>query len=240
MWLKVILLLHVVLAWQSIPGKFSNVEVGRAGVWAVNDKSKVFVRNPKYKRWQIIPGSLTQISVGSNVWGVNKANNIFMRTSPHPKAPWRRVNGALKHVSVSDRNTVWGVNKHDQIYRLAGTKEKPWVHVRGSLKQISVGDAGVWGVNAKNEIYYRQGTYGDKKRIAGSDWVKLTGKFKWISSGHRVFGVTPNDEIFERVGRSAQIPIGRCWRKIGGELVQVDVGLRRRWGVNRHGRVYFS
>jgi len=234
MWLIVILLLHVVLAWQRVPGSFVNVEAGKFGVWAVNGPGKVFFRDLKRKSWVIVPGLLKQVSVGGQVWGVNKANNIFMRTSF--RGYWKRVAGALNHVSVSNSNRVWGVNKHDQVFRRANHR---WERVQGALKQISVGEAGVWGVNDANDIYYRQGTFGDKD-TAGSDWVKLPGKFKWISSGNRVFGVSPKNEVFERVGRSAQYPIGSCWKKLGGSLSQVDVGIHRQWGVNQHGAIYVS
>jgi len=237
MWLIVILLLHVVLAWQKVPGSAANVEAGKFGIWGVNRAGRVFYRNPRIKRWMIVPGLLKQISVGGNqVWGVNKANEIFMRTSISPKSAWKRVAGGLKHVSVSDSNRVWGVNRYGWVYRRGGNK---WNRVSGGLKQISVGEAGVWGVNDANDIYYRQGTFGDKD-TAGSDWVKLPGKFKWISSGNRVFGVSPKNEVFERVGRSAQYPIGSCWKKLGGSLSQVDVGIHRQWGVNQHGAIYVS
>jgi len=226
MWLEVILLLHVVLT-QQVPGSFVNVEAGNFGVWAVNAGSRVFWRDMRQKRWVLVPGRLKQISVGGNqVWGVSKEYAIFMTTSR--RGLWKRVAGALKHVSVSNTNNVWGVNRGGLIYRRVGNG---WQRISGGLKQISVGEAGVWGVNDANDLYYRQGTYGDRN-TAGSDWVKLIGKFKWISSGKRVIGVNSKNEILERVGRSAQFPIGTCWKKISGlRLGQVDVGIHRNWGV---------
>jgi len=236
MWLEVILLLHVVLT-QQVPGSFVNVEAGKFGVWAVNDKSRVFWRDMRRRQWIPAPGLLRQISVGGNqVWGVSKTSAVFMRTSLG--GFWKRVPGALHHVSVSNTNHVWGVNKDGLIYRRVGAV---WQRIPGALKQISVGESGVWGVNDANDLYYRQGTYGDKY-TAGSDWVKLTGKFKWISSGKRVIGVNYKNEILERVGRSAHLPIGSCWKKISGlRLGQVDVGLNRNWGVSnvyRDGPIY--
>ena len=66
----------------------------------------------------------------------------------------------MKQVSCSENNNVWGVNKHYHIYRW--TKGK-WTRIGGSLIMVNVGFAGVWGVNKGNSIYYRVGTYGDKR-----------------------------------------------------------------------------
>merc|ERR1719320_929686 len=187
-----------------------------------------------------VPGSLKQVSVGGNqLWGVNKANDVFMTTSRN--GHWKRMSGSLTYVSVSNNNNVWGVSRYGQPYR---RDRYHFQEIRrgksGGLKQISVGAAGVWGVNKAHDIYYRQGTRGDKN-TAGSDWIRVPDKkLKWISSGNRVFGVDSNNEIFERVGRSDEYPIGRCWRKIGGSLAQIDVGIHRQWGVDRHGDIYIS
>ena len=66
---------------------------------------------------------------------------------------------------------------------------------------MSVGPAGVWGVNANDEIFYRTGTFGNEAS-AGSGWEKTDGKLKQISSGDNVvWGVNANDDIFIREGQ---------------------------------------
>ena len=47
-----------------------------------------------------------------------------------------------------------------------------WEQVAGQLKQISAGYSGVWGVNDKDNIYYRNGTFGDTGDI-GNDWIQV-------------------------------------------------------------------
>ena len=50
-------------------------------------------------------------------------------------------------------------------FEILGTS---WRRVYGGLKYVSVGDAGVWGVNRYDNIYYRKGTrggYGAGKRL---------------------------------------------------------------------------
>ena len=40
------------------------------------------------------------------------------------------------------------------------TKQGTWKKVNGGLVQVSAGEAGVWGVNSLNQIFYRDQTYG--------------------------------------------------------------------------------
>jgi len=233
MWLKVILLLHVVLAWrkplpQPVSFSFQSVEAGAGGVFAVDKQNRIVRVDVKRQRFMRYPGLMKQISVGSReIWGVNKANEIYKLV---PKSRWRRITGFLKHVSVSDNHRVWGVNKDNAIYRRARAKQI-WIKIDGVLKQISVGRAGVWGVNPNGDVFYRQGTFGDKD-VSGTDWVRVPGKLlKWISSGRRVFGVTSKNEIYERTGLSDQYPTGQCWMKRAGSLSQISVGPQKLWGI---------
>ena len=92
---------------------------------------------------------------GNEIWGVNRADQIFKRTS---NSNWVRISGGLKQISVSDKDHVWGVNSRDNIYRRTGNT---WQRVSGGLKVVSVGQSGVWGVNVNDDIFYRTGTYGD-------------------------------------------------------------------------------
>jgi len=39
--------------------------------------------------------------------------------------------------------------------------------------QISVGSFGVWGLDSKNEVYFRDGTAGDADETEGSSWTMV-------------------------------------------------------------------
>ena len=69
---------------------------------------------------------------------------------------------------------MWGVGKKRGIYRL--TENQKWEKVHGTLVEISAGQAGVWGVNIKNEVYYRKGTYGGALRF-----VEFAGSIVFLS-----------------------------------------------------------
>jgi hypothetical protein len=61
---------------------------------------------------------------------------------------WVQLPGKLISISSSaDGNTVWGVNRGNQIYRWVGNN---WQQVDGGLKQVSVSHDGKWvvGTNA--------------------------------------------------------------------------------------------
>ena len=113
------------------------------------------------------------------MWPVFKGQLVCL---PSPAGTgWKKVDGRLKHVSVSNKGHVWGVSAVDNIFIREGTNNSNpggtnWKQIPGKLKQISVGKSGVWGVNAQNHIYYRTGTYGDSGS-EGSGWQQVSGRF---------------------------------------------------------------
>ena len=91
---------------------------------------------------------------------------------------WMQTDGKLKHVTVSPRGFVWGVNRNDEVFHRQGITNcnvdgSFWKQIDGSLKQISNGRSGVWGVNANDQIFYREGTFGDNGS-EGSSWVQVS------------------------------------------------------------------
>ena len=91
---------------------------------------------------------------------------------------WQQVDGNLKHVTVSNKGYVWGVNANDEVFHRQGITScnvdgSFWRQIDGSLKQISNGKSGVWGVNANDEIFYREGTFGDNGS-EGTSWVQVS------------------------------------------------------------------
>lgn len=101
------------------------------------------------------------------------------------------IPGSLKQIDHSLSEGVWGVNRHDTIFRL--NKDYTWTHISGGLKHVSVGAAGVWGVNKYDSIFYF---------LDGSLWQHISGDLKQIDSGPEgiVYGVNSNNDIFCRTG----------------------------------------
>lgn len=71
-------------------------------------------------QWTQVPGNLKQLDVGEDiVIGVNNNDEIFYRTGITYEQPtgsnWAKLEGSLKHVTVSPRGAIWGVNSANTV-----------------------------------------------------------------------------------------------------------------------------
>ena len=60
--------------------------------------------------------------------------------------------------SVGPTGVCWAVDKKDAVWRRLGAKSSnpigsKWQSVTGRLSHITVGQAGVWGISPKNEVW---------------------------------------------------------------------------------------
>jgi len=180
--------------------------------------------------------------MGRNViWGVNGQQEIYMRIIGQG---WKKVDGALKGVSVShDGLNVWGVNAQNQIFVRTGvTPADPdgasWQLVDGSLDQVAAGINHAVGSNAQDEIYSRGGIQ-QPHSPAGGQWAKIDGGLKQIALGPNgeLAGCNAQDQIYWRNGAAHHHPRGDSWQQMDGQLVCIAVG-QHIWGVNRAQQVY--
>ena len=89
----------------------------------------------------------------------------------------------------------------------------------------------VWGVNAKEEIYYRAGHSGSWERIAGAlKNIAVSG------NGNHVWGVNSNQSVYYRAGKS-----GIRWQGVDRTMIQVCVSDdgNHVWGVNAKDEIYY-
>ena len=61
---------------------------------------------------------------------------------------------------------------------MSNPKGDGWTKIDGLLKNKSVNDNGVWGVNSKDEIYYKKGA--NEFYHKGTGWIKIEGSLKHI------------------------------------------------------------
>lgn len=227
--------------WKQTSGRATMVGVGPDMVWVVNKDDKIY-KLEQNGNWKQTGGRLKGISVGAKtVWGVNATNHIYY-DSAKPGVAWNLVDGLLRQVSVSGFNddVVWGVNRDRDIFQR--TKQSGWKKIDGTLVQVSAGQAGVWGVNKLDEVFYRQGTYGGAQS-AGSRWKRVDGLLTWVSSGAdgEVWGVNKEMMIWRRRGVSVRNPIGTSWERITGpNLKQVSIYGGRVWGVDSADNIYHT
>jgi len=137
------------------------------------------------------------------------------------KAAWEQIPGGLTRISKGNSG-VWGVNKHDNIYRL-NADGRSWTQISGALVQVASG-ASVWGVNRNDYIY---------KYLGNNKWQNIAGRLTNVdvSNKNNVWGVNRGQDIFRWTGSS--------WQHIAGKLIQISVGESGVWGVNAAHDIFY-
>jgi len=212
--------------WKHTQGTAQKISVGQAGVFIIDENNQV--REKKGENWDVVKGGedAADISVGDQtLWVVMKNETIFRW-----KSSWEKMSGTLTNVCVNgdDDSEVWGVNRYTWVYKLTnGNWIQDWI---GRLKQITCGEAGVWGINPRGNLY----TYGDGG-LFGWTQVQTGGNtFTWISSGlsGEVWAVDENGTVFRSGG-------GHEWIEVPGQKMrQVDVFNGTVWGVDRNNKIW--
>ena len=104
-----------------------------------------------------------------------------------------------------------------------------------------LGEAGVWGVNANNQVYIREGV--TESHPSGTQWKLLSSKrLKQIDSGPRgiVYGVDISNHIYCRIGITNDAPHGTGWKGVSGLLKYVSCNDLGCYGVNHYNQVFYS
>ena len=98
----------------------------------------------------------------------------------------------------------------------------------GRLKQIDGGQAYIYGVNHRDDIFTRPVD-------GGGRWRQIPGKLKHITASGKseVFGVNSNDVIF----RCLKPCVGE-WERIPGSLSQCDATFDALVGVNSGDEIF--
>jgi hypothetical protein len=174
-----------------------------------------------------VPGSLTQITVGSDgtVWGINSSNQTFW-FNPQTQN-WQRTPGLLTQIAVGANGFVWGLDAAGDIYRYDPNSQN-WDPIPGNLSQIAVGcDGDVWGINSSSQIYHFN--------PATQNWTYIPGALAHIAVGYdgAVWGINAAQQIFRFNPGSQQ------WQQVPGLLTQIAVGADGDvWGINSVSQIF--
>ena len=177
--------------------------------------------------WQVEPGALSQVSVGSDgtVWGINSAGQAYF-FNPQTQT-WQQAPGLFTQIAVGASGLVWALNAAGQIYRYDPATQS-WDQVPGALSQIAVGsDGDVWGISSSGQVYHFN--------PATQNLVQIPGTLAQIAVGYdgAVWGTSAAQQIF-RFNPGTQ-----SWQPMPGALKQIAVGADGDvWGINNAGQVY--
>jgi hypothetical protein len=177
--------------------------------------------------WQLEPGALSQVSVGSDgtVWGINSAGQVYMFNVQTQS--WQQAPGLFSQIAVGSSGFVWALNAAGQVYRYDPAL-KSWDQIPGALSQIAVGsDGDVWGINSSAQVYHFNS--------ATQTWSYIPGALAQIAVGYdgAIWGINAAQQIY-RFNPGTQ-----SWQQIPGALKRVAVGADGDvWGINNAGQTY--
>jgi tectonin beta-propeller repeat-containing protein 1 len=151
----------------------------------------------------------------------------------------------LAEIKAASKDVAWGRDGENRVYAMVNGK---FEYVPDALKIISmsVGDSGVWAVDSKGNVVYREGITAsepmgtswsviDKIPLESDAAVQID-----VSGKGRVCVVTKNNLILCRGGVNTLNPKGFGWHTKVGKLKKVSCGGLGCWGIGRTGaRVWF-
>ena len=172
---------------------------------------------------------LKHVSISINYyWAVNEKDEIFI--CEKPCNTWKKIDGDLKQVDVSDLE-IWGVAAGDRIYKRPADGSGTWINVPGALTHVSAsGNGYIWGVNKNDDIYLCK-----KPCSGGSAWKHIPGKLRQIDGGEEyVFGSNAGMNVHRRA-----IDGSGDWKHISQKKMKyVSVGAGMVFGVDKDGMIW--
>lgn len=154
--------------------------------------------------------------------------------------------GLLTRIVAASKETVWGLDGQDRAYCLINGK---FDYVADTRKFISIscGESGVWAVDDKGTVLYREGVSPSEPK--GNSWVEIENipseydavtQIDVAEKGH-VCVVTKIHHILCRGQVNTLNPKGISWDMKVGKLRRLTCGGYGCWGIGVKGRnVWFK
>ena len=143
----------------------------------------------------------------------------------------------MKQVDTGLTPHVWATDLNKDVYYLNGDI---FDQVPGKLIYVTSGEAGVWGIDEQNKIFYREGV--DQATPMGTEWKQIKGSLFLIDSGPTgvVCGVTSSFKVYCRTGITNASPTGTNWQRIPGRMKYISCCNYGCWAINKYNNVYFT
>ncbi|XP_013777659.1 lectin L6-like [Limulus polyphemus] len=218
--------------WEIFPNlKLKFVSVTTYYLWGINEQDEVLKCNRPCKStdpWIPHNFNLKQIDADDyEVWGVDDSNDIYMLET-RLNSNWTNINGKMKFVSVSGVGDIWAIDPDDGVYTCRKPCNGQWKNDDWNLRQLDVGTFRVYGVDCKNDVYFKELNYNEH-------WKHVAGKLKYVTSSGRgaVFGIDKRGNAF-----FCEEPCYGDWKTLGKNLKQIDAGNNIVVGVNSQNEVF--
>ena len=169
-----IILCIILICYKIVINKYENYE-------NIDNWNFKLIESPK----------LIDISISSNgkyIWAINIDNSILFRNNK-----WKKTNGNLKQLSVTDSGSIWGINNSNNIFYRPNFKGS-WKKINGGLSFIVVSGDGnhIWG-SIGDSVYYRKGLTDNWKHIKGGSLKYITVSY----DGKLVYGIGKDYKLYK-------------------------------------------
>ena len=205
------------LAFQNIPGTFTQVAVDGNAIFVIDTNQNVFELDPDAAAFVQVPGKLTQVAAhGGAAWEIDANQNVFIFDGQI----FIQVPGKLSQIAV-DGGSVWGISASHNVYVFDDAQLK-FVQVPGTLTSIAVGAFGgeVWGIDLFQNIFHFD--YGSQV------FVQVPGKLASIAVGGYLF---PGIWGIDAAGNVYKFN-GTAFEQVSGQLKQIAVFDGSVWGIS--------
>jgi hypothetical protein len=182
-------------------------------VWGVNDHNEVLRWNSSTNEFEVMPGILKQVSIGTDgeVWGVNPADDVFRWTG----SQWQQVQGMkLKQLSVRNGQEVWGVDADNHLFRWTGSA---WEPIGFTTAFVSAGaDGTVWGIGGPGTggVIQTISTWLADHQLIALESTGSNLKRIWVTDWHRQWAIDDNAQLFRRTEEMGEPP---QWQHFDGK-----------------------
>ena len=242
---------------NQISGSLLSLGVAASGyLFGINSANKVYFRSgittgtPYGTGFQLLDGSLYQLSTGAIIMAVTVAKAPCYRAGVTPSLPqgtaWVNFGDiscnsiACAPAAFNGYISVYAVNALKQAYFRSGvTFANPagtaWILLNGSsIKQVVTSWFGrmTFCLNTSGSVYLRTGVTNALKQ--GSGWSKIAStappmRFIALSATNEFYGVGTDKKLYYRMGCTSLALGGTSWSEVNGvgPLRMVAIGLQK-------------
>lgn len=212
------------MGWTQIPGRVTQVSVGKGKYWAVTKYQKMYFCEVPCKTWKQVPGRAIGITAGDNevaVW--DKNGNLYKTTvdaavaSVGKDSPWKRVLGVSGVTDASiGKEGYWALNKNQHVFYCSfPCSAFSWKQVNGKGVSISASN------NALLLAYPSTGTVW-QRTVDSTSWKRVSGASKVIEVAFgkdHYWAVRGDNKMYY-----CALPCTGAWTNVPGRANSISVG----------------